>query len=487
MKEVGIRKTIGAGRGRLILQFLCESLIITTAAMLLGLVAFEIIKIGYNGLGLSAFEKTYELANLYDNWSTISLIVLLMVSVGFVAGFFPSLYLSRFRPVVILRDSGAGRPSKSIMRRVLVAFQFVLAIFFITVTAGLYQQLKFITGYDLGFDQQDMMVLRFTEDDLNSADCAIAKRQILARNKVVDASRSNRSLGSRFWSQRLYTGAERTDSTAMSAKYFEVDYSFLSFYGIELLEGRGFSENNPDDIRHSVIINESLRDDLDLSEPVGYRLYTDSSSLEIIGVVKDFQGTAMDWSYGANSVLVLDPEVTRVLCIKLRDQDISGTVAGIKDTWEQVFPGHEFRYSFLADDIRANYRETDSMIAMFGVLSMMSIVIACLGTFGLVTYTVRRRSKETAIRKVLGATVATIFGHLISDFLILIAIASVIAGSLGYWLVTLALEEYPYQASIGLGTCLIGGGLILILVLAASAYHVTEAARANPVKALRFE
>jgi putative ABC transport system permease protein len=487
MKEVGVRKTFGAGRSRLIIQFLSESFIITAVAMIVGQFFFEIIKIGYNSLALSAAEKTYDLANLYAEPGTIFSLVLMMFIVGILAGFYPALYLSRLKPISILRDKFSGFSSKSKMRKSLVVFQFTLAIFFITITVGMYHQQNFITNYELGFDRTNMMVLRFFDDDLTAEDCAIAKREILDQNDVLGAARTNRVMGGRFWSKRLYTDPQREETHKKYGKAFVVDYDFLSFYGIELIEGRGFSPDQPEDINHAIIINESMKADLEMSNPVGQLLYSDSGTVEIIGVVRDFQGTAMDWSYRGTSMIMLNPDSIRVLSVKLKPDDISGSIAAIKSTWESTLGGHEFNYSFMDEDIRAMYRELDTLIAMFGTLAGMSIILACLGIFGLISYTVEKKTRETAIRKVLGASISNIFRNLTKEFVVLIALANVIAFPLAFWLIKLSLEESPFRVSIGVDTYVLGGLLTILLALAASAYHVTKAARANPTDALKCE
>jgi putative ABC transport system permease protein len=487
MKEVGIRKTFGASRTRLVVQFLGESLIVTSTAMIIGLFFFEIIKIGYDAVALSASEKTYELADLYGEPGTVLLLILMTIVVAVLAGFYPALYLSRLKPISMLKDGTSGILSKSKMRKTLAVFQFTLAIFFITVSFGLYHQQNHITDYELGFDRTNMMVLRFFEDDLTAGDCAIAKSEVLARNDVLGAARTHRVLGSRSWSTVLYTNPERDESDRKYAKYLKVDYDFLSFYMIDLIEGRGFSPDRPEDIDHAIIINESMKKELKLSHPIGQRLYTDSASLEIIGVVRDFQGTALDWSYRAASIIFLDPDMTRVLCVKLKPENISGSIAAIKSTWEETLGDHEFDYSFLDEDIRTQYRELDSMKLLFAALATMSVIIACLGIFGLVSHTVERKTKETAIRKVLGASITAIYRNHTKEFVILIALANLIASPLAYLLITPYLQQYAFQASLGVGTYTLGGILTGLLALSASAYHVTKAALANPTEALKCE
>ncbi len=483
MKEVGVRKTFGAARSRLVVQFLGESIIFSFAATALGLFFYDLFRKGYT----TVTPDKYELLNLYSQPSTFGFIILLAIIVGVLAGLYPALYLSRFRPISIIRGGTTMGTSRSLMRKSLVAFQFTLAIFFIGVTLGLFNQLNFLTHYDLGFERKNMMVLRFYNHDASAADCALAKNEILAKNHVLGAARSNGVLGGGFRSERYYISPDHDESDYKAAKKYTVDYDFLSVYGIDVVKGRGFSPDRPEDINHSILINESMMKELELSDPVGHTLYTDSASWEIIGVVRDFQGSALDWSYRSTSVITLNPDTCRVLCVKLGPDDVSRSVAGIGTTWKQIFGDREFTYSFLDDDIRARYSKLDSIVRFFGILSLISIVIACLGIFGLVSYMVERKTRDIAIRKVLGASASAIQWILTKEFVFLIALANVIAFPLTYLMVNWSLEEYPFRAGLGVLTFVAGGLLVVILALATSGYHVMKAARTNPVESLRYE
>lgn len=482
MKEVGIRKTFGAVKSQLVTQFLGESMVITIAGAALGLWVFEFFRRGYQ----TVTPDKYELPSLYGDATILSLTAALVIVVGLVAGFYPALYLSRFKPMSILKNDGSSGPSKSLLRKALVVFQFTLAIFFIIETVGNYQQMNYLTNYDLGFERENTMVLRFQGDDA-ARDCALAKNEILARNNVLTASRGGQILGGRVGTELYYTNPERKESDIKLAKEFVVDFDFVSMYGLKIQQGRDFSRDRPEDINHSILISESMRQHLELDNPLGYQLHTDSSTYEVIGVVDDFHGTALDWSYRNTSVIVLNPDRCRVLCVKLPSEDISGSVAAIGSTWDRIFNDRVFEYTFLDDYIISRYEEIDSISTFFGVLSIISIVLACLGTFGLVLYTVQRKTKDIAIRKILGASISAIMKVLTKDFVYLIVLANVIACPFAYLMLTWTLEYYPIRAALGPMTYMAGGVLTLLIALMVSAYHVTRAARANPADTLRYE
>jgi putative ABC transport system permease protein len=487
LKEVGIRKTLGAGRMRLALQFLGETMILTVVALFISQFFYEIIKIGYNANAPTAYQKTYELANLYGDAGSILLLFLMTIVVAVLAGFYPALYLSRLKPISILQDETRGITSKSLIRKIMVVFQFTLAIFFITVTIGLYRQKQLITEYDLGFDHNNIMVIRFDECGLETKDCTIMKNEILAKNDVLGVSRTQMVMGRRHWSTILYTNPEREETDRKYAKLFDVDYNFLPFFGIEILEGRGFSSDKPDDINHGVIINESMKNELGLNNAIGYKLYNGNKVFEVIGVVEDFKGSALDWSYSPNSVIFLNPDSAGILNVKLKSDNINESIAAIKETWHGVFRDYDFNYSFLDDNIRNQYKDLNALVPMFAVLAFISIIIGCLGILGLVSFTVEKKTKETAIRKILGASVGNIYKNLTKDFVILIAIANLIAFPLAYLLVTASNEEYPFRASMGVETYIFGGLLTIFFALIVSAYHVTKAALTNPAEVLNQE
>ncbi|MEE9442982.1 MAG: ABC transporter permease [candidate division Zixibacteria bacterium] len=483
MKEVGVRKTFGAARYRLVAQFLGESMLITTAAMIFGIVLYEYFQEFFYSLNPNYFE----FANLYRDAGNVMLLVALIIIVGILAGFYPALYLSRFKPISILKDDIRTGPSRSFLRKSLVVFQFTLAIFFITLTVGYYNQANFVSNMELGFDKENVMILRFNGEDDTAEDCALAKNEILAQNDVLAVARSGGVLGTRTWSYRFYTAPERLEEHQIITKRYTVDYDFLSMYGIEVIEGRGFSEDRPDDIGHSVLINQKMKDELGLGNAIGYRLYTDSAEFEVIGVVKDFQGAPIDYTYRSKSVITLNPDSCRVLCVRLPADNISGSITSINETWQKVFGDRPFTYSFHDDNIKSVYSEFNDIIALMGILSIISIGIAALGVFGLMLYTVGHKTKEFAIRKVLGATMSAIVNILAKEFVGLIIIANLIACPLAYLLLDSFMQDYVIRTDFGIGTFASGGFLILLIALLTSGYHVYKAARSNPSDALRYQ
>jgi ABC-type antimicrobial peptide transport system permease subunit len=348
-------------------------------------------------------------------------------------------------------------------------------------------QLKFLTNYDLGFDKENRMIIRFPADKDGIDDCALAKNEILNRNDVLGATRTSSVLGSRGGFMRFYTTPEREKTDRIYSSDFVVDYDFLLSYGIDLIEGRGFSRNYPEDINHAILINEKMKERLELVDPIGHKIYTDSSTYEIIGVVENFEGRALTYGWSPTSVIILNPDRCSVLNLKLKSEDINASISAINTTWKQIFGDRELNYTFLDDNMRSEYKEIDSITSFFFALSIISLIVASMGIFGLVLYTIKSKTRETAIRKVLGASITGIFKIFTKEFFILIAVSNLIACPLAYIMLNGYITQYPKQVSLGIGTYISGGVLTILIALVTSGYHLIRAARANPVDSLRYE
>jgi putative ABC transport system permease protein len=482
-REVGVRKTFGAQRGQLIRQFLSESSLLALLAFLIGLPFYELFR-----TGLATFLPGKDIHGLFASPTATAASILLVLLTGLAAGLYPALYLSRSQPVTVLRGKAMLRSSKSWLRRGLVVFQFGVAIVFIVSTVIFFRQASFIANFDVGFDRGNVVVLKFTGDDA-ARNCALMKEQVTTVPGVVGAVRTSSVIGTRHVaSWGFFPTPERRDEDMIVAKRFNVDPEFVSMFGLQVTRGRDFSNVHADDLDYSILINESMVKELGLAEPLGYRLYRGEDKVfEVVGVVRDFHGSAIDWSYQAKSVITYNPERCSVLNVKLTPDNVPTTLAAIEQVWRRTVATQEINYAFLDDEIAASYREPREMVKMFGVLAVVSIGIACLGILGLVSYTAEQKTKEIGIRKVLGATVPGIMVMFSREFLILIGIANLIAWPGAFFLTQGFLSEFAFKISPGIGTYCLGGIFSAILALATAGYQSMKAARANPVDALRYE
>jgi putative ABC transport system permease protein len=482
-REVGVRKVFGAHRKHLIRQFLGESLLITFVSVCFSLMFYEIFKAWAKPLlPREAF------ADFYTNPTMALLLVALILVVGILAGFYPALYLSRFRPIAVLQSKAGIRSGKSFLRKALVVFQFTIAIGFICTTAIVYKQYHYVTSMDLGFDRKNVLVLKF-EGERASDNCKLMKNEILGNTKALAATANNGPPGTRTRRYRgFYTDPERKREDMLVGKAYYVDEDFISMFGLEIIKGRGFSEDMASHIDRGVIINESLIRELEVDDPIGYKLYGGEDKVyEVVGVVKEFHGSTLDWAYRPVSFIMLQPEEWNTLCVKLPSGDVSGSIQDVRNTWQVTLPGVIFDYSFLEDDIRNGYAEYKASGTLQLVLSVITLTIACLGIFGLVSYTAVRRTKEIGIRKVLGATVAGIVAMLSREFVVLIALSNLIAWPLAYLLMRSFLQEFPFQVKIGLDTFVLTGLVAMFLAVLSASFQAIKAALTNPVETLRYE
>jgi putative ABC transport system permease protein len=341
---------------------------------------------------------------------------------------------------------------------------------------------------DLGFDKENILVLDF-EGERASDDCKLMKSEILRNTKALAATANNGPPGIRSGQyRRFYPDPDRKREDMLVGRAYYVDGDFISTFGLEILKGRGFSEDMASDVNRAVIINESLVSELKVDNPIGYKLYGGEDKVyEVVGVVKEFHGTTLDWAYRPISFIMLRPEEWNTLCVKLPSDEISGSISAVRDTWEATLPGMVFDYSFLDDDIRNSYGEYKASGTLQLVLSVITLTIACLGIFGLVSYTAVQKTKEIGIRKVLGATVSSIVAMLSKEFVLLIALSNLIAWPLAYLLMKSFLQEFPFRVSIGLDTFLVTGLVAMSLAVLSASFQAIKAALTNPVDTLRYE
>jgi len=482
-KEVGVRKVFGAYRSHLIRQFLGESILITTISVVFGLAIYEVFKVL-----IRPMLPREILADFYSNPMMLLSLIALILVVGVLAGFYPALYLSRFKPITVLQNKGGIKSTRSWLRKGLVVFQFTIAIGFICCTTVIFNQMNFITGIDPGFDSENMLILDF-RGETAADDCKLMKNEITNRNRILAITASDNPPGREGYSYYgFFPDENRRDEDLIVVKRFVADYDFISTFGLELIEGRNFSEGIPTDKNHAIILNEAALEELNITDPIGHRFYGRSDNFyEVIGVVNNFHGTPMNFGYQSKLFIMLDPDKCKTLCIKLPSDNIPQSLAAIEKTWNSTLPQKLFRYGFLDDEIAGGYSEIKDQVHFFLTFSILTITIACFGIFGLVSFTAGQRTKEIGIRKVLGASIINIVRMLSKEFIILIIISNVIAWPLAFWALSDFLAEFPFRVSIGIGTFIFTGAIALILALFSAGYQAVKAARANPIDTIQYE
>ena len=474
--EVGMRKALGAQREQLAGQFLGEALLLSSAATLL---AVLLARMGVPLLNALSGKELALGPMLRGPW--VLALPALAVVVGLVAGAWPALALSRFQPAEVLRGTfGKGQGGRR-FRQGLVVFQFAVTIAVLIGAAVVYQQLSFMRSAGLGFEEENVVVVQNT-DALGSQIGAFMQEIERLPGVEGKAASSYAMPGDFFWNGTIQPTAPDVKSQNMN--YTSVGWGYTEALGIEMAAGRRFSPERTDS--SAVVINEAAARGFGWTpqEAVGKKLDI-GNGLTIAGVTENFHYESLHEQI--YPLLLYPPlrEQQRV-AIRLAGEDLPATLASVGATWEE-FSDLPFNYSFLADDLAAQYEAERRMARVFAAGALLAVLVACLGLFGLAAFTAERRTKEIAVRKALGASVTSIVGLLSKDFLKLVAVGFALAVPLAWYGMRQWLSSFAYHAELGPFVFVAAGALALLVALATVSWQALRAARLNPADALRDE
>mgnify|MGYP005725316633 CR=1 FL=1 len=488
-REVGMRKTLGAEKTQLLRQFLGESILLALAALVVALLLVEFSLPWFNQLINKSLAFVYA-----QNLPLIGGLLLLTLTVGVVSGVYPAFVLAAFKPVSTLKSAKLQTGNKGrfglTLRKALVIFQFAVSIILIAATITIQRQLAFVRSANLGFDQELMLTVQMNDESVNKQ-YDVIKQDWLARPDVKAVTASYKSpIADYGFSTSLYPkGRDGGEQFQINLNF--VDYDFINAYGLETLAGRNFSPEFATDPMRTILINEAAMKKLGFTsaeEAVGkiYRLGINKIDGEIIGVVKDFHIASLQEEIKP-LVMLYFTEVYSVFSVKIQSADVSETLAALEASWQEFVPEFPFQYRFLDDYINSLYQQEEQTQAMVGVFSGLAVFIACLGLFGLASFSVQKRTKEIGVRKVLGASSRQIAALVSREFLTLVALANLIAWPLA-WLATNAwLQNFAYRVEIGWLIFALAGGTALIIALLTVSSQAIKAALSNPVESLKYE
>lgn len=480
-KEVGVRKTIGGMRSRLVGQFLMESYLYTILAVLLGL--------AFVSLSLNAFNLTTGKNILFEslfNPMFITGIVVFTLVVGLVAGSYPAFYLTSFKPVEVLKGKVRAGMKSSGIRNSLVVFQFFISIALIVATLMVYEQLKFVQQQNLGFDKENILNLyhTYTLDKNGTA----FKNELLQHPEIVAATYANRLPPNIDW-QSVFRTIDGSEEHLLAI--YMVDHDAAKTMGYEMASGRFFSRDFPADT-NKFLINEAAAKQLRWDTFEGKKLLSRFNSLEgreieAVGIVKNFNFQSLKDNIRP-MIFILGGEPNGEMGIRLAGGNTMESVALIENIWKKYAPEAPFEYSFVDDNFNAKFKAEQRMGEVFLIFTGLAIVIACLGLFGLATYSAEQRAKEISIRKVMGANVSQLILLLTKDFAKLVLIAFVLAipvtwyGIEKFWL-----QDFAYRIDFNIGVALLAGTGAMLVAIITILSQAMQAAFSNPVKALRNE
>lgn len=477
-KEVAVRKAVGAQNARLIFQFLLESYFYVIIAVFFSLLILMIALVPFNFFT----EKDLTVASLLTPPFIWGMILFVMLT-GLVAGSYPAFYLTHFSPVDVLKGDLRARIRSYGIRNILVVFQFFISTTLIFATLVVYLQLMFMENVDLGFNKENIINLLHTR---NLGDKAGAFKDALLRDeRIVSASYCNRLPPNIDW-QSVF----RPDSTSkdyMLAVY-EMDYDHLKTMNYQLVSGRFFDRRANDSL--SVILNESAVRKLNLGNAEGKTIFTtydqpNGKERKVIGVVKDFNFQSLKDPIQPLAI-ILGFQPNWEMAIKVKDAD-SETINFIRETFAKYSDGAPFEFSLVQDNFDDKQQREQNIGLLFILFTFLAVVIACLGLFGLATFTVEQQQKAIGIRKVLGASVLNIVTILNKGFLSLVLIANLIAWPVAWWLMKLWLSQFAYHTAIPWWTFLVSGLLTFSIAFISISSKAINAATGNPVNSLRNE
>ena len=484
-KEVGIRKVIGAERKELIWQFLGESLIYSIFSLMIAILfvrlAMPFVK------SLSGREMSLNLAEM--PWLVPSFVGL-VVLVGLVAGSYPALFLSSFRPAQVLKGNLKAGSANSRLRSFLVVAQFIISISLIIGTGIILSQIKFMKNKDLGFEKENVLVIEVRDKSIRQSFESI-KAEIRKIPGVLSVSSTSLVPGQEP-SVQPFIPEGYTEKQAQLMETFRVDHDFFPTLGMEIVKGRNFSPEYGTDSSSAVIINETAAKRYNWEDPIGKTIRVPGDEIgkwetfTVVGVIKDFHRTSLH-SVIAPQIIGNDPSNFDELAIRINPENSDNTLSLIREKWKEVDPTRPFDFLYLDGLIDRLYGAEERLSDIFSAFSVFAIFIACLGLFGMASFAAEQRTKEIGIRKVLGASVPGVVVLLSKDFLKLIVVANVIAWPLAYFGMNKWMQNFAYKSGIGIWVFFITGILAVGIALATVSYQSIKAALLNPVDAIKYE
>ncbi len=480
-KEVGIRKVIGGQRLQLIGQFMIESGLMSFIALLTAVAISEFFIPVVNNLLGTSLKINY----LHNN--TIVFVILgIWIMTSLISGLFPAFYLSSFLPVSTLKGNFSNTGSKRLGRRYFILFQFsaVIALLFCTmVVAKQYYLLRF---HNTGFDKENVLILKY--DGNTNGNYLPFKQMLLENPHILGVAASDIAPGKQFYKGPLYfNGKSGVESLLFS--FGVVDPDYIKVLGMKFLAGRSFTWKEWKNNQNLFILNETAAKKIGWSpkDAVGKPFGYSSKKLDgrVVGVLRDFNFQSLRTNVEP-LVLELQKDV-QSLAIKISSGNPAVTLKFIRETWKKMYPNNPIDYTFVNKSLDALYKSEEKLGNLFTLFSILSVIIACMGLYGLSLFTAQRRTKEVGIRKVLGASVSGVVILLSKEFTQWILVANIIAWPVAYYFMHKWLDNFAYKTNINIWVFLLSGGIALLIALATVGLQAVKAATANPVKSLRYE
>jgi len=482
-KEVGLRKVMGSQRGQLIIQFIVESVLLASLALVISMILIYALLPVFNTVA----NKEFTFQDVLQPYVLAGLIGMLFVT-GVLSGSYPAFYLSSFNPVAVLKGKLASRGGNAGFRKSLVVIQFSISIFMLISTLVVMSQLHYIRSKDLGYDKT--RVLKFNiPQSLRKSMPVLADK--LRQNSVVEGVGMASSTPGQGISKTVMKVEDKEGKLVdRGVDFYTVDYDFIDVLGMSIAEGRGLSLDFPSDTIAAVLVNEAMVNRMGWENGVGRKVAFDDgpeglNERFVVGVVKDYHQNSL--YQPIEPLLILLGEQLSNLFVRIKPGNITESVAALENTWKEVYADFPMEFTFLDDDFQSQYKSDEKRSQIFTLFSILTMVIACLGLLGLAAFTTEQRTKEIGIRKVIGASVGGLVALVSREFFVLVSLGLVIAIPAAWYFTNTWLENFAYRIKLidQWPTFIVSAALAIVITFVTVGFHVIRSANSNPVKSLR--
>jgi len=482
LKEIGIRKVVGALRSQLLAQFYGESIFFAVLALVFSLALVKLLLPPFNTLSGKALTL-----GLASSWQVIITIGLITLFTGIIAGSYPAYYLSSLLPGRVLKGGAKSGTKSVLVRKVLVVFQFSVSIFLIIGTMVIHSQIRFIKNKDLGYEKNNVLMIPMPSRYTIGESHQTLKNQLLKNPGVTGVAATTLNPTNMERSSMTLNWRGKDPNAQITIHYNVVTIGYLDTLKMEVIEGRGFSEEISSDRNGAALLNEEAVKEMGFENPVGEMITIyGTRKLRVIGVLRNFHFRPVHKKI--EPMIIATGPVTRgYTMIKLSGDRMRETIGFIKKVWQTIYPQILFDYHFLEEDYDRLYRTEERIGTLLNYFAALTVFVACLGLFGLASFATKQKTKEIGIRKVLGASVSNIILLLSKDFLKLVVIANILAWPLAYYFTNSWLQNFAYRTSINWLFFFISGILSLLIALFTVSIQSAKAAIAKPIESLRYE
>ena len=485
-KEVGVRKTLGSAKGQLIAQFMIEAGLLNLLSLILSFVLIAIFLPVISGV--AATNISFGLFTNAVFWLTVTGILL---AGTFFSGFYPAMVLSSFRPVEVMKGKLSASPRGIILRKGMVVFQFAASIFLLIGSLTVFSQIKYMQKQCLGVNIDQTLVIKppIAKIDSFYRNMKTFKNSILADPSIKAMTVSTTVPGEAVpWNAGGIKPHGADQSQGKQYRIIAGDYDYLTFYNMKLLAGRKFSNQFHTDTA-SVVFNEKAMHQMGFDKPeqaIGKRIDFWGKTYTIVGIVENFHQQSLRDAYDA-LIFRCIPDLRNQVSVKISTGNVQHTVETLKANWKTYFPNDQFDYFFLDQHFNEQYKADQRFGQVFGIFTFIAILVACLGLFGLVSYTIVQRTKEIGIRKVLGASILSILQLLYKDFATLVVISFIVSAPIAWYAINKWLQSYAFKLGVSWVLFVAPFIAVMVIAFASVSFLTVKAALMNPVKSLKTE